>query len=490
MSKIGNGAGYRTTADLDPKPTLARLACAGSVALLSACATQVPVTNRSADFAATVNTSAIANEKISQQATGGPPTNTGKPTPREFQLVRYIGSDSSQWKPVQAPLDYSDLYSRIELDVDANHTGAGQDQSTAALRDYQAENRSWLARLVSNETDTVTTLANIEIRDPELKLAVPLFSVSHASGRDLGNTWSTNFTASNIESPLFRIGPNTGLTVHLDAKASRDLKSQGAALVVSAVQTAVSIAAPQSTLLTALSKSDVSNTANAIDTAISGLASNEISEDIELGRLTDSWNANAELTLYGCAPFVRGESLTQATPDGSCGVHTDLDAGYDQLVGKWHLKLACPRVSAFSSRDLDCQAETFSASFATKVEETRAQAVAKVSDAQVLQFNLSSQTDVQTFVKSQSWFTTFIATKTTSNTDKTAADYSAFCSGAMVGLEANGLNQFDSALVLRAMVRQMPQISSLRPNFTLDGNGKDCVTLFQEATGSTQTTKL
>jgi len=414
-----------------------------------------------------------------------------------YQIVRYIGTDSSKWQPAPTALDYSDLYTRIELYADAGAAGAGDGSSR--LRDYARENRNWLLRLIASETNTVTTLANIEVRDPQLKIAVPLFSISHASGRDLGNTWATNFTSSNIDSPLFRLGPNTGLTLHLNTKVSTDLKSQGASLVVGAVQKAVQIAAPQSTLLTTLSNAEIANTASAIDTAISGLFSRDISEDIQLGRLVDSWGQEAAFKLYGCAPFIRDEDPAAADgrrprepdsrPEGNCARSIDLDGGYDIPVGAWTIRLACPHVSAFSSRDI-CEHPVQSSpsmpatpeELAKVVKQRQAQVLTTASDAQVLQFNLSSQIDIQTFVQSQGWYTRFTTTKTTA---RTKADYVSFCSGAILGMEASGLNQFDSALALRAMVRQIPAVAALRENFAAGTTGAGCVEQFNDATGST-----
>jgi hypothetical protein len=427
------------------------------------------------------------------------------PSRADHQIVRYIGTDSSKWRPGPSELDYSDLYTRVELYADAGATGVGDGtQSARPLRDYASENRDWLSRLLASETDTVTTLANIEVRDPQLSIAVPLFSISHASGRDLGNTWATNFTSSNIDSPLFRLGPNTGLTIHLNTKVSSDLKSQGASLVVGAVQKAVQIAAPQSTLLTTLSNAEIANTASAIDTAISGLFSRDISEDIQLGRLADSWGQDASFTLYGCAPFVHDEGLAAkasgggggsrqgavTAQNGNCAKSIDLDGGYNIPVGVWTIRLACPHVSAFSSRDI-CNGATpgqkppappaTPEEFAKVTKADQMQVLTTASDAQILQFNLSSQINIQTFVQSQGWYTGFTSAKTTA---RTSPDYAAFCSGAILGMEAGGLNQFDSALALRAVIRQIPAVAALRENFAAGKTGAGCIKQFQDATGS------
>jgi hypothetical protein len=496
------------------KSRASQAAIAGALAMLSACATQQQDVQppKGAPFVEHFDNTTPALLNLNHGAPPSPDNNgnpSSAPTSQsetDHQIVRYIGTSSNDWPWNPAVLDYSDLYTRVELFADNDQTGVGASENTHALRDYASENRSWLLRLLSSETDTVTTLANIDVRDPQLSITVPLFSISHASGAGLGNTWTTNFTSSDVGSPLFRLGPNTGLTVHLNTKVSSDLKSQGASLVVGAVQKAVQIAAPQSTLLTTLSAPDIANTASAIDTAISGLFSRDISEDIQLGRLTDSWTGGASFTLYGCAPFVRDEGMTAKTVDangnpiapanGNCAKSIDLDGGYNIPVGVWTVKLACPHVSAFSSRGI-CdgkypKAPVTADGFAKTVKADRAQVLTAANDAQILQFNLSSQVSIQTFVQSQGWFTTFTAAKTTAKTksgttDKSSDDYVAFCAGAILGLETSGLNQFDSALTLRAMIHQIPALAALRDSFAAGKNGASCVKQFQDATGSSTT---
>ncbi|HEX5184959.1 MAG TPA: hypothetical protein VFW19_17610 [Allosphingosinicella sp.] len=408
-------------------------------------------------------------------------------TPATFEIVRYIGVDTAGWKAGHVPQDYSDLYTRIELASTRDTEGAGSGERR--LRNYRAENRDWFSRLLSNRTDNVTTLANVTVRDPGLTVAIPLFSLSHASGIKLGNSWNTQFTASYAESPLFRIGPNTALTVHLSARVTSDFKSQGASLAVSAITTAVKIAAPTSPLLTTLSKPEVNNAANAIDTAISSLLSHDISEDIDVGRLGDSWSAGSRIMLYGCAPFVRaGQQPQQPDGGGVCASEPDFHNDQDMLVGKWTLTLSCPRLSAFDVRDICSPLSNARERVAPAADRAaidlsdpanRAAAFRivadSVSDAQILGFGLASQIDVATYVQSQPWFTTFAG-----KSDRQAQDYHDFCYGSVVGLESTGLSRFDSILVLRAMIHQLPQIAGSQWKTQPDAVA-DCIDLMQKA---------
>ncbi|MBV9694924.1 MAG: hypothetical protein JO261_14600, partial [Alphaproteobacteria bacterium] len=93
------------------------------------------------------------------------------------------------------------------------------------------------------------------------------------------------------------------------------------------------------------------------------------------------------------------------------------------------------------------------------------------SNGFILQYALSSQTTVQSFVQSQSWYTAYV-NSSTKNEDAMAS----FCGNAMSGttsLPANGLSDFDAALVLRAIIDTAPGIVQHRnttPGFqTSDG---------------------
>jgi hypothetical protein len=290
-----------------------------------------------------------------------------------------------------------------------------------------------------------------------------------------------------VKSPLFRIGPNTAMTVHVKAGVSSDVKSQASSLAIGAITKAVQIAAPESTLLTKLSKEDVTNTANALDSSISAFMSQKISEDIELGRLTDSWNPSAKLQLYGCAPFVKTEdSSVGAESEGLCGVNEDLDGQKNIPVGLWVLGLSCPRLSAFDPRDIcggllpkepasiDEVTQQFVPARIDLTPESRVAAnrviASSVSDAQILSFNMSSQVSVLDFVRKAQWFSDF----NKAGKSGTGGDYAKFCLGAVTDLEQNGFSTFDSALVVRAMVNRIPEVAAGESEFRTGKLGATC----------------
>ena len=387
------------------------------------------------------------------------------------EIERYIGVDRSSWPERVQPNGLADLYTRIEVETDAPAT-----ESTASarvIRSYDLEKRNIIERIVLNsKTVTITTIANAELNSPDVTTALPLFSVSHVSARGSGETFLTKLTSSDVQAPLFRIGPNTTLTIHLDSAASDQQKFDATPLIFKAVQTAVGLAAPATPILTALSKADLSNTANAIDTTLGGLTSQDVTEDIELGRLVDTWSPDAELKVFGRTPKWLIRTVTETDSGDLSNKETDSN------VGTWHIRLTCPRPSYFDT--VDVCSYTTNATGAVKItldaaklpETLRALKVriSNIPSSQVLQAQLSSQITVEQFVQTQSWYTAFLQTP-----PKSSDDTKTFCAQAMTSLYAVGLNQFDAALVLKAMATSMPGIVTLKSDVSIASSCQDLV---------------
>ncbi len=376
-----------------------------------------------------------------------PPPAGGAPETRKLEIVRYVGADKSDWSDAPTGIDLSDLYTRLV--VESADGRAGSTPGAQNFRDYDAEERGWLERLLVSQARTVTTIANIQIRSPDLTSTVPLFSVSHSSAKGTGETFVTNFTTSDVESPLFRMGANSAVTIHLNTKLNRDVQSNAAGLVLSAVQSAVSIAAPAAPVLTTLSKSELSNAAHAIDSAVSGLAAQSITEDVRLDRLADSWRPASVVRIYGRIPWKAAHPKAASTDS-----HPDSD------IGSWLVTLRCPRVSIFDARDictgfpgvLGQTSDDVDARLTInrdKLGAAKAEVAKQAPDGRILHQALSSQVTVADFVKTQSWYTTFI------NGKKTDDDVLAFCANLLDAMGATGLNSLDSALVLRAAADQL-----------------------------------
>lgn len=427
--------------------------------------------------------SELAGDPASAQVSATP--KVGMPV----QVVRYLNLNADSWKRTAATNDYSDLYTRLILG--SNDTEDVLQKDASGRRDYGPEDRGWLARMLSAKTNTVTGVLTVHITDPnltpDLALTIPLFSLSHASGLKLGNSWDTVYTASDSESPLFRIGTDTTINIEGSAKVSSDVRSQGTSLAIGALTTAIKTAAPAAKVLTTLSKAETNNTATAIDAAISSLLSRDIAELVKSDRQISTWEPGKFIEFYGCAPFIH--ETGRSTSTGFCADNVDLEQVRDTLVGRWAVSIACPRISIFSSKDVCTPlipSSTDPSAFGIKRgifgSDGRLDRFAESSLAQeirnddVLTFHLTSQTTVQAYVLAQQWFTSFAA-----KSAPTGADFAAFCSEAPIALRNSGLSTFDARIVLRAMITELPQLEKVKSKFDAGKLGAPCVTAMAES---------
>ena len=379
---------------------------------------------------------------------------------QNIEIVRYIGADRTKWPDGAAPQTFNDLYARLEVESTSESAGSltppvTEEGERPGVRSYQLERRSWLARLFANRSISVASVANAQVNDPDVTTVLPLFSISHSSVRGSGEVFVTDFTSAHVQAPLFRIGANTTITVHVNAKISDKLQTDATGLIIKAVQTAVNIAAPTSSVLTTLSKTDVANASHAIDTAIGGLFSQDLTEDIEIGRLMDSWTPSAEVEVQGWVPW----GLVRAGGDVPAG---GPNPKADMRVGTWHIRLTCPRPSIFDPSDLCAGLDpanlrsdwrkNFGAEATSRLKVDIAR---RLDPGQILGTRLSSQTTVRAFIQTQSWYTGFTQAAT-----KTPADTRTFCANALNELYGAGLNRFDAALAVNA-ARQLPGIVNL-----------------------------
>jgi hypothetical protein len=442
-----------------------------------------PLTESPASPSPQAEAQAARAQEKQEAPSGGDRTTNGDDF--RVELARYIRLDRSKWPQAATPNQFQDLYTQLFVESDNRDSGSSGGGSTAGghdddtnLRDYSKEKRFWLERLFLNRNVTITTLANADVSDPDMQVSLPLFSVSRNSSL-AGETFVTSYTSSHMQTPLFRVRPNSTLTIHLNGKISNDVQSQATAAVLKAVQTAVSVAAPGPGILTTLSKQEVSNSANAIDKAIGGLLSQDITEDIELGRAMGSWSQNAEVAVKAYTPWklVRDQ--------GDSGSASGVVDKRDKYVGTWRIKLTCPRVSYFDTRDV-CSfgvdpSKMDPLAFSAKIDELKAKIVERVDPEAVLQEPLSSQVSVQSFVQTQSWYTDFLSNISNETSvaggskpgeDKTGTATQKFCANVMSALYSAGLSRFDASLVLRAMSQQMPGVVTLPAEVGI--NAKTC----------------
>jgi hypothetical protein len=409
----------------------------------------------------------------------------------DIHLVRYVAGDARNWptrhnqaEQIDPNDGFADLYTRFLVISGDEALGASSDGAipTAAqsFRSYRAERPGWLARLFTEEERSIVAVVKISVLNPQLEMTVPLYSVSYNSGGKSGEAWATSVTASHVRSPLFRITGNSRFAINVKTSTSDATQSSGFSTAISALTSAVSLVAPEAGVLTTLSTQATKDRALALDSAISDLLSYSISEEIEFGRMMNTWKPDAVIWLAGCAPFVRADAERRGMAAGTrrrvnekCANDRDLDRQQNHYIGSWRLVLSCPQFSVFSSRSI-CKADNMLEDISSPARRAQIQgAIAeRVPDSLVLEEPLGENATVRSLIRGKDFFIAFV------DVDKPSPEqYGQFCASTMDTLRQAGLTGLDAALGLRATLRLMPEFVADRGNAALTAH---CITLLRD----------
>lgn len=374
----------------------------------------------------------------------------GAPAPaRALQVTKYVQA-ASEWPDRLAPTQLATMYTSAFIEFDDSATGSMEH----VARDYDAESYSWFTRLFfGTRVKTLTAVANLEIAGQvgKLSIPVPLFSITHSSVRDVGETFTTNFVQSKAGSPLFLMGPTTSVSVGFASGVSDEAKSEVAAQVVGKVIELVALVDPKAQIITDLSKPAVNTASRAIDNAISGLINKKIQERVDLVGFTDSWRRGSSFVAVASVPWNLGKTSEDLT------------------VGKWTVSLRCPRPSAFSERNVCAKALAANkaaippvgtvdrgglddADFAELYRLIAADT--KLHPSSILNTILTGDTTIRTFINTATWHDGYIKRQ-----KREKEDHVDFCKNLMAAISTQGFNDFDSVLVLRAAIENMPSLA-------------------------------
>lgn len=390
----------------------------------------------------------------------------------QIQIVRYIGGSTTNWPRVNNSSQqlnmntgFADLYTRFVLfgpDTIGVQNPPPPPSPQRRFRNYRAERPTWLARIFSEEERSVVAVARISVLNPSLQMTVPLYSVSYNSGGSSGEAWATAITSSYVRSPLFRVTGNSRFSLNVTTNTSDATQSSGFSTAISALTGAIELVAPEAGLLTTLSEDTTKSRATALDSAISDLLSYSISEEIEFGRMINSWEPGALIQLDGCAPFVRGEGDAPrwARSDNVslqnnvlCANDRDLDGRQNNYVGSWRLVLTCPQFSIFSPRTIcDSDNKIVDISTLARRNAINGEIALLVADSLVLEEPMGENATIRSLVRGGDFFIAFVDVA-----DPDATQYGRFCASTLDVLRQSGLTGVDSALGLRATLRLMPE---------------------------------
>lgn len=245
-----------------------------------------------------------------------------------FTTFSEIASNSS------ATTSYSDAYTRIRIDGDvaADATPSASTSTNAAEKTepYLYRERSWLARYLLGKKFDFNLAVKITIGDYET--TIPLVTVSHESDSS-GEQWTRTLSHNLVDFPLFLVKADGSSSIPIfDIKLSAD-KTINSSIAGAALQVAIGgiqQVSPGSSVLTTLTAQSSKTKANAIDTAISKLFSDGITEE---------HIAHSDLRAWQSAD---GVIIKVQIPHDETNWNSEL-----QSIGTWKITFEAPQPSIF-----------------------------------------------------------------------------------------------------------------------------------------------
>lgn len=376
----------------------------------------------------------------------------------------------------------SDLYSKWLVRLDLKESSPG------FYRNYIDEQRSRLRRLFSGKSRSTIVALKLTTANPTIDLTVPLMTLSYEGKVGNGESFISSLTQSNEDQPYFRLTAATATNATISAKVTSDVESRFAVSVLGFVQNALKIAAPQSTLLTAINKDESSKAVTALDSTLGRLASQSTSENTTVGRLVEHWNDGSKLRVRIHVP-------TTMAPTAS-GFPEHSGRGANEALNNWlvfRLELSCPRYSMFSDRDICDASKTVvtDGSIDSGRDKTVNSLRRWLSAQQVLDFPLASGVTIRQHLAGKDWFSRYLRLAPAADTQKAPADgpaalkpakaqeptpieQTAFCESVVNELHSVGLSTLDAKLGLWAIALGSGDLGDSRR--LLDGNAV-CVAL-------------
>lgn len=302
-----------------------------------------------------------------------------------------------------------------------------------------------------------------------MSFTVPLLSVSYEGRAGNIETFATALTQSSADQPYFRLTAATAANVALSAQISRDSESRYAAALLGAVQNALNLAIPQSTLLTRINGDDMARTTSAIDSTLSRLGSESTSEIASAGNLIEHWHSNSRFRIHVHVPRKMAPTA-QAFPARR---RSATERAAPEVLDNWlvfDLQLTCPRHSMFSDRDIcdtderrgqngvdDITDEVIEAA-ETKVIQSLTR---RLKPQQVVDFELAPGVTIRQRLTSADFFQRYLRLMSGPSANK-ALERATFCESVVNELYRLGLSSLDARIGLWALVSSSGDFSEER----------------------------
>ena len=203
-------------------------------------------------------------------------------------------------------------------------------------RFYSSERRTWLQRFFIGRSRTRLLTARLLVNRSQLiTQTVTLAAASHDSNRRQGENWSTELGDRRFLTPYFRVEPGTTASVQVALSASATVDSDITRSVLAVVEQGARLTAPSGPLVTSLTSSRLTESANFIDSSISRLFGQALAERSQSDFAAEGWDSSTTAPLA---------TIRALFPMGS---HIWSEAE-SNAIGEWEVRVSNPIVSIFS----------------------------------------------------------------------------------------------------------------------------------------------
>lgn len=352
-----------------------------------------------------------------------------------------LSTYDDEWnKHTPAGASFSGAYTRLLIMSQLPANGEGE-SATEVLR---YKERWWLRRALFGKEFSINLTAKVIVGGFES--TVPLATIGHQSNSD-GEQWSRVIHHSKANFPLFLVkadGSASVPVIKLSVNGTKSYTSRGAA---AAVQVALGVArgtGQVASVVTRLSEQSTKDRARVVDEAISKLFASGVTEEHWTDRDLRAWSVDSNNRP-------RGVLVTFSIPGD------EQDWNSEPLkVGSWTITFDHPRPSIFSDWRI-CSTDTLPRC-AKNRSDAEKNVHREINSGQVLNYSLVNDNQglgtIRAFISQQDWYISAQAELANSNTaSATAASLCKRITNEITGL---GLNGFDAAIVLWAVVNGMP----------------------------------
>ncbi|MDR3429006.1 hypothetical protein [Silvimonas sp.] len=391
------------------------------------------------------------------------PAPTPTPAATVYTITPFTGY-SDKWSASNAHGDdFPGAYTRVivtaKLDADGKATASTKttsgDEANAsasgspakATQAYPYQPRPWIWRALWGEEFAINLSARVTADG--FDVVIPLATLGHQSNSE-GEQWQRVVYHDVSSFPLFLIKTSSsGMSprVAVSLNGTKTITSRGASAGLSVALQLVNAVSKMPPVVTTLTQGLTREHANAVDTAISQLFSEGISESQVSDRDLRLWNA--DLTNQG-----GGLEISFSIPRNEGNWDSDADP-----IGVWNITFDAPRPSIFSDWRACGENVPKIPHCATNIATATTNVLAAISANEVLSYNLVDTAgqkelgSISSYLLQKDWYSTSMAAFGKANTQH---DVDNFCRQIRSAITSLNLNGFDADIVTWGVYAGMP----------------------------------